>query len=610
MPNGILQLRHGFTKPAISAVSASPIHSAAYYELHSGVRQVLFGQGADLKRHEVGATGTVTTLGTLSNSNPWNGVFADNRFIFGNNGDEKIYDGANLYDAGIRLPTSGETASISVSYSTAATGSWSTTTFSGFQLFMSYYDPVLSKQVGNRVQIGSRLTIGSANGSVVVTGLPSLAGVNATWVKLLARTHDGGQVPYAFVDATGTYLVVGNTATTATFTRPDVDANSELPTRNGLPPNFDKIAWALGRAYVINEDDPSAVNFSESAADIPSGLFVGRPEQSWPGSNKTFFPTGERCRGIHEIDNEPWVWTRNHLAILSEFGGSQSSLGKPLVRWRGTWVGGLAGQRAFAKTPYGPFWVSADKELMTRGPRGPTPVSREYEAGLLARISDANLPAVELAYVLDPEKEIDCLHIWGKDANGAAVHIVHDFAVGGMGREHAYTGLALNTFVRNPQHVVSMRDASGKMRLWAADTAGQFNQLEDGDSDAGATYSSDLIGVFNAGPLQPTLGGLEWFGDSAVKVTVSPDLRLTLAELGALDSLPAMQVDERVSLQRVQVEEKAQYMIARVQLDSHHLDGTLARSSPVPGLPLETYGRVYLARPEMGAPRTLGGSRP
>jgi hypothetical protein len=434
-------------------------------------------------------------------------------------------------------------------------------------------------------------------------------------VKLIGRTGDNGVVPNALIDGSGTWIVVGNTLTTATIISPATDPNSELPTRNGLPPAFSKICYALGRAYAIDENDPSGVMFTESEADVPSGLFVGDPRQSWPASSKVFFPTGERCLGIHAVDGEPWVWTRNHLGILSEFQATDSSLGRPVLQWRGTWVGGIASQRAFAKTRHGPFWISADKQLMSRpvaanyqsGASGPVPISTDYDAALLARVVDPG--TFEMAYLLDPEKDIDCLYITGLDVNGAQVVVVHDFGAGGIGREHAYN-LKLNTFIRNPDQVVSVRDSTKKMRLWAGDDTGKFAQLEDGDADGAATYSADCVMLFNAGPTAPTIGAIEWFGDSQVKTTISKDLRLTLPDLDGLDSLPSILVDENTSLWRAQIEEKAQFLILRFKLDSHPADGTLARSSPVPSLPLEVYGRIYAARPELGVGRTIGGSKP
>lgn len=612
MPNGVLQLRHGYTKPAMSGASnGAAIHSAAYYELHNGAQQILYSQGNNLRRYDL-ATGLLSNVASLSSTLTWNGTFADDRFMFGNADEKKIYDGTVLRDIGLPAPPTGAV----VSYSTASTGSWTTTEFLGYQLFMCYYEPATG-HIGNRVAIGNRFQVTTPNGVVNITGLPdlspfpSLSGV----VKLIGRTGDNGLVPNAFIDASGTFIVVGNAFTTATIVSPTTDPESELPTRNGLPPHFNKISYALGRACVIDEDDPSAVRFSESLADVPSGLFMGDPRQAWPPSNKQFFPTGERCRSIHAVDSEHWVWTRNHLGILSEFQATDSSLGKPILQWRGTWVGGIANHRAFVKTKHGPFWVSAERQIMARptaasyqsGAAGPVPISTDYDAALLARIVD--LETIEMAYLLDPEKDIDCLYVTGLDINNQQVVIVHDFGAGGIGREHVYN-VRLNTFVRNPDQVVSVRDTTGKMRLWAGTNTGIFVQLEDGDSDASATYSADCVMIYNGGPKSPTLGAIEWFGDSDVEITVSKDLRLTLQEMGDLESLQPNEVDPLTSLWKVQIEEKAQFMFLRFQLDAHPADGTLAFNSPIPHVPLETYGRVYMARPEIGMGRDIGGSKP
>lgn len=633
MPNGVLQLRHGYTRPAMSGVSdGAPIHSAAFYELHDGTQQILYSQGSILRLYNMasGAVSTVSSVTILANGLPWNGTFADDRFLLGNGDDRKIFDGVTLRNIGIQnsvtltqIIHSGLTtiinvidaaAAVTVSYSTASSGSWQTTEFLGYQLFMCFYNPVTG-HIGNRASIGARFTVGTPNGVVNLTGLPNLSTIDPEWVKLIGRTGDNGLAPNALIDPSGTFIIVGNTFTTATIVSPATDPESELPTRNGMPPRFNKISYALGRACAIDEDDPSAVRFSESLADVPSGLFMGDPRQAWPPSNKQFFPTGERCRSIHAVDSEHWVWTRNHLGILSEFQAADSSLGKPVLQWRGTWVGGIANHRAFVKTKHGPFWVSTERQIMSRptpasyqsGAAGPVPISTDYDAALLARIVD--LETIEMAYLLDPEKDIDCLYVTGLDINNQQVVIVHDFGAGGIGREHVYN-VRLNTFVRNPDQVVSVRDTTSKMRLWAGTNTGIFVQLEDGDSDASATYSADCVMIYNGGPKNPTLGAIEWFGDSDVEITVSKDLRLTLQEIDDLESLPAISVDENTSLWRSQVEEKAQFMTLRFQIESHPADGTLAFSSPIPHVPLEIYGRVYMARPEIGMGRDIGGSKP
>lgn len=615
-PGGWLELRKGYTSPTMSTVSATTIHSAVQYERFDGSKSILFGQGTALKSMAMGATGTVSTIGTLSTGDQWNAIYANQKIIFGNGTDEKEWDGTTLRNVGIRAPQGTESSSVSVAYSTASTGSWATTTFTGFQLYMQYYNPQTG-QHGNRVAIGSRFTVGTAGGVVVVTNLPNISGIDSEWVKVLGRTSDGGDIPHPFVTSTGALITVGSTASTATFTIPDTDPNLEMPLRNGMPPNFSKIAWALNRAYAIDADEPNAIRFSEAISDAVTGLYMGRPEHSWPSSNKTYFPTGEQARGIHSVDDEAWVWSRNHLAILTEFGGVFSAQGRPVVRWRGTWIGGIAGQRAFAKTRYGPFWVSADKQLLTRGENGPVPASSEYEAALLDQIADDQVGNIEVSYLLDPSEEIDRLYIKGVDGSGSPVIVVHDFKLRsstspfGEGSDYLYGGMTTNIFVRLPQQIISLRDTSDKMRLWVGATDGRFYQLEDGDADNAATYQAELVQVFNSGPSLPLLSSIEWFGDKNIQIQVTSDWRTSYTDLVALEPVTAQtDKDARYSMHRVPIEKAAQFMLLRITLNSHHADGTLALSSPVPHVPLETYGRMYLARPEMGATRGVGGRAP
>src|SRR5205814_6808092 len=120
----------------------------------------------------------------------WNVAFADYRFMFGNGPDRKYWDGSVLRDIGmpsaegvlsavvhsgtVSIITAYDPASAVASYSTASTGTWQTTSYLGYQMFMCYYDPV-SGHVGNRVPIGARFTVPTAGGRVNLTNLPNLA---------------------------------------------------------------------------------------------------------------------------------------------------------------------------------------------------------------------------------------------------------------------------------------------------------------------------------------------------------------------------------------------------------------------------------------------------
>lgn len=609
---GWLKMRYGVTAPTMSTISVgNVIHSAFQYEQESGSRFILFGQSTALKRMELGAVGTVTQIATLSNGDQFNAFFANNQLFLGNGADERFYDGTAVRSIGIRAPTQAEADNVTVSTSSAA-GSWVNTVLTGYQLYLMFWNAT-TQHAGNRIAIGSRFEVTTTPIQVVLTGLPDLSGEDTEFLKVIGRTPDGGGPPSPLVDTNNDFITVGNAATSATFTVSTIDATLEMPTRNGLPPNFSKCAYAMGRAYCIDSDNPSDIRYSTSEFDIIGNVIIGRPEQSWPPNNKFPTPNAEAAQAIHEIDNDVWVWTRNTVSIITELGASNLSNASPLPALRGTWLGGIAGQRAFIKTPYGPFWVSHDRELMTRGQTGPVVVSGEY-AALLKKLDVARLSDVELSYLRDPDKGIDRLYIFGRDTSDAAVEIVHDFALRssqslfGEASEYSYTSITPEVFVRSPQNVISMRDDTGKWRLWVGDNVGKFLQLEDGVDDNGSTYSAEYVTIVNVGADMPMVNSLEYQGDANVQLRVTPRLNLTLAELSLLPSIVKEEQDIDNARYRFDVEEPAQQMVFSLTLGSI-LGGTLDDNIN-PHIPLETRGRVYVLRPELGASRQHGGRQP
>src|SRR5690242_15435398 len=180
-PNGMLQLRYGYTSVPMQSALPSPAHSAAFVDPTSGTPYVIAGSGTSLRKVSVDGSGIVTALPSMASSNKWNGVFADGKFILGNGVDKKWFDGTTLRHMGIRAPTAAEAASVTVSYVSNGLGSWSTTAFSGHQFYMAYFNPI-TQECGNRIAIGARLTIGTANGQVVLNGLPNLSAVDTELV--------------------------------------------------------------------------------------------------------------------------------------------------------------------------------------------------------------------------------------------------------------------------------------------------------------------------------------------------------------------------------------------------------------------------------------------
>ncbi len=597
--SGALRLRYGFSTVTMSTVSATAaIHSAAYYELFAGTQYVLFGQGTALKRLAVSG-GAVTDVGTLASSNPWGTFRAFNRLYLGNGTDFKFYDGTTLRNSGIRAPNSTEKTSVTAVSSTATAGSFDTTTLTGYQFYIGYYNPTTG-HVGNRSAVAGRVTIAGAGRSVVLGGLPNLSGVDGEWVKLIGRTPDGGEVPYAITDSSGNWVTAGNTATTATITSNTVDYTSELPTRNTVGSGFDKFTRVLGRIFGAKPNDPF-IYYSEAEEDAVNGDFVGRPEESWPANNVEAFPTGEVPTALHSYRFEGWFFTRNHLAIWSEF--LRQQVANP---WRGPWPGGCAGQRAFVETAYGPYWVSADKQLMTFGGDGPIPVSEEYEKALLRKISDANLATTEIMWLRDPEKDIDRLVVKGKDASNNPVIVVHDFKLRdgqspfGQAYEYTYTGMVPNILVGagySPR--LPVRDTNKKERLWAGSTLGRFFQLEDGTSDAGGTYTGDYISLLNLGLRKPLVIEAGWIGDSQVAFSYSIGIDQALAAF--VDGLTET-VEGAEFRQAAKVGKEAGYFYGRFQLTSHPADGNFDPTDPT-FVPVNSYGTIYRAGLKFGGER-------
>jgi len=604
LQSGQLRLRYGYTAPTMGTVSAVAIHSAAYYELYAGTKYVIYGQSTSLKQVAIGS-GTVTTVGTLSNANPWGHFRSANRIFFGNGTDMKNWDGTTLRSTGIRVPTTAEAAGVTASATNGTTGSFATTLTSlatpGYQMYMSYYNPTTG-HVGNRIAIGSRVIFSTTGYSLVLTGLPDISGVNSEWVKLIGRTNDGGSVPYAFVDSSGNRVVVAGNATVGTITDPTIDTTQELPTRNGVPLALNKFAKVGSKIFGARDGDIN-IYYTEDDTDITNGNFVGVPAESWAGDNLEPFPTAEVPTAVHGYQFEGWFFSQNYLAIWSLFQFQQGQ--NP---WRGVWDAGCAGQRAFIITPYGPHWVTRDKQLMGWNGSGPIPVSEEYEAGELGKIGDAYIANIELAYYRNPELGIDRITIKAQDVNGNPLIIYHDFKLRdfrsqiAQAYETVYSGMTPNTLVGSgysPRQ--NVRDTNGREKLWCGATDGHFYQLDDGTSDNGSTYTGDAIFLFNAGDGKPLLSAIEWQGDGNAQVSWSTKNSLGMANFTPGNTV-AVEVDNPENRWQVDVDEECHWVYARVQLTSHPADGDFTLTDP-PFVPIPTYGILNAVIPKFGRTR-------
>lgn len=601
--SGKLRLRNGFTQPNMSAVANLPIHSAAYYELFNGTQFIIFGQGTALKQYAL-ATGTVTLIATLASGANWSHFRANNKIYIMNGTDMVSYDGTTVRPMGIRAPTAAEVSSTTVAAATSPAGTFGVTSLSGYQFYISYYDPT-SGVIGNAIAIGGRVTVAGATDSIAIANLPNLSGVNPEWVKLIGRTNDGGQIPYACIDASGNLIVAGNSSTSASVTSSAFNPNMEMPTRNTPPSGFDKCTSVLGRVF-LNRPGDFNIFYTPTAADSPTGQWTGVAEESAPADNLIPFPTAEPVTCLQGYNFSAWFFTRNHMAIWSEYLNGVTGNANP---WQGVWPIGCAGQRAFVITPYGPYWLSGNKELMTWSGDGPVPASGEYQLGLLGKIADTNLALTEVTYLRDPENEIDRVYVRGWDANNNPVVVIHDFnlrdvrSIFGQGYQYTYTGLVPQTFVgAGCSPFVPVSDTSLKIRMWAGGADGHFNQLEDGNSDNGQEYAGDCIGMYDMGTELPLITDVQFTGDDKLQFSYGTQLAQQIDDFISPDMRePTSENDDRMIYS---VGGEGRYLIYRLQLTSHHADGNFTPTDPL-FCPINAYGTIFGARTTLGATRSL-----
>jgi hypothetical protein len=470
---------------------------------------------------------------------------------------------------------------------------------SGYQFYIAIYNPT-TQHVGNRIAIGSR-HVNTARVNIIISGLPDYSQIDSEWEVLIGRTGDGAQIPYVIADDADNFIAAASGQTQITISN-QIDGNFEMPTRNGvIHPECTMFARVGTKSYAADPGSPT-VRISGDESDDTTGIFLGRPEQSWADNDIETFPTSAPVRGIAENDYELAVGTLRDTAILSDQNGQRV--------WKGPWNVGWAGPRAWCKaSPYGFFWLTDRKELATFANGLPTPISDEYEAGTLAQISDSFLGDVELTYFRDPAKNKDEIRIEGKDSSGVPITVIHDFKLRderspfGQGYLSQYQGPLGNPFTS-----VQARDSSNKLTIYAGDNAGFLYRLYQGADDVGNEYDADAIFLANAGPNRPDVPYIDFFGDSQIKVSVGRTLATTADTFEELSpggdgpmSVPGEE-DDALWRAHLLTPEIHSHVYLRFQLTSHSADGDLSLNNP-PHLPLETYGRLYEIVPIMGDTR-------
>jgi hypothetical protein len=473
----------------------------------------------------------------------------------------------------------------------------------GYQFYLSIANPNGGGHVGIRIPIGSRM-VTSRRTNIYIVQLPDLSGTDSEWQLQVGRTGDGAAVPYVCSDSSGNWLyALPGESTVLVNNHGNVDGTHELPSRSGvIPSGLNMFARVADTIYGGQVGRPT-IYWTMSEADVLSGNFLGRPEQSWPANNIDTFPTSEGLTGIFTEDRGAFYATKNDGAVYADLGNGKG--------WLGPWYGaGLAGVKAHCKTPYGPFWVTGHKQLMTFEEGLPRPTSEEYQQALLAKIGDAFLSSTEMKHVQDVSKGIDHILIKCLNSDGIPFEVIHDFRLrdgrspDGQGYESAYSAPLATNFA-----LAKVRDSGGAERLWAGASTGQIYQLHSGSNDAGTEFSADSLLLLNAGPDRPGIPELRWYGDQKVIISRGEKLKSSIAsgaQFGLEPITPASGglpvdggQDDFYYKTLAPTDESLKHVYVRLQLTSHSADGSLALNDP-PHCPLENYGRIYMTQAVIG----------
>jgi hypothetical protein len=464
----------------------------------------------------------------------------------------------------------------------------------GYQLYMSLYNATTG-QIGNRIAVQGRLVPGTAGTRAIFysDSITQSTTIDSEFTWLMGRTGDNSSVPYVITDIAGNFKHAD--VTQFVLRDPNIDTSKEMPTRNTRPSGLTQIVKAADRLYGIKGD--AYVYYTP--ASNPD--YNGKVEQSWPANNYEGFPTGEIPVAITEYAQQCMAFSDNFCAILVDNAGS--------IQFDGPWNVGIAGKRAFTKTPYGPYWLSADKKLYTFEASGPVCVSEEYEKALLGQIGSSYISAVEVAYENDPDRDLDRIIVKFKDANGNPIIVYHDFRLRdsrspyGQGYDAAYSGQLASDFT-----IAQIRDSAGKLRIWAGGANGKFYQLDTTGTDDASTFAAEYIALVNEGEATEAIEAFLFYGDKKIAIANGRDLNSL--STSSFDSLVNQQVGEmrkdfqfRVARKKTEVNSPEYW---RFTLTSHAADagsgdypsGTTSEPmtlSTIPHLPVEVYGRLCAA---------------
>lgn len=170
--------------------------------------------------------------------------------------------------------------------------------------------------------------------------------------------------------------------------------------------------------------------------------------------------------------------------------------------------------------------------------------------------------------------------------------------------------------VPTPTTEAVILDANEQEQVVSSAGDGRLYLLYDSGNDSGLEFTGEALGLIYLGPDRKATKWLEWYGDFNVEWFLSKKLGinfdvLKMTELGvgpvkgpAQGALTAGD-DGQIGDSHWQVaipEPEMEHAFLLMRLASHSADGTTDLNSP-PHMPLESYGRIWLLSPLLGASR-------
>lgn len=465
------------------------------------------------------------------------------------------WDGTNLRYVGLYAKASG--AGPSASFASVAGG------LNKLVYHMTFYVGVANLTTGhfsNGVLAG-KLTPGG-QGTITISNLTTMftaahSGVESSELRyVIYATIDGGSRPYLVMNAAGTdilYVPLGTSSvalnlTTATQHGFIHDLTSEMPEENFPPRPMSQIAYVNGRLYgillaggtgpnTVYEREYSAVAYSAAADDYSEQNFVGVPEESWPLTNRKFTPNGERPLLVRPAPNrsQALVCTRTGTFLLEQTADG-------LHVWEPvSWVDGIWGERSYVDSPYGPMWLTQNRQLVVLRPGRTTLdfLSTKFDLMLQQDL----LIGTAADFVRDPTNQIERYQVWAGNGNFYIYDFYTDAASSGQApasitaarsmleadgyRHHLAGAVALFTHEGHPYTgYIAARDQndSGEYSEIAGDWIGNVQDF----SEPRLRKQFGDIAIVGDGADSPQLGRspllLSYFLDGTTNIEIPIDL--------------------------------------------------------------------------------------